>query len=105
MKIVITDHHQPSDTLPDADAVVNPHRTDDYSPFKHLAGVGVALKLAAALDDGDYTMIMEQFSDIAAIGTVADIVSLTGENRTIVNTGLHYLKNTENIGLRAHTFL
>ena len=99
MKLVITDHHQPSEKLPKALAVVNPHRQDCPSYYKDLAGAGVALKLCAALDDGDYDMVMEQYSDICAVGTIADIVPLTGENRTIVKNGLNYLKNTENFGL------
>ena len=99
MKLVITDHHQPLDTFPMAEAVVNPHRKDCFSHFKYLAGVGVVFKLCAALDGGNYDMVMEQYSDICAIGTIADIVSLTGENRTIVQYGLRYLKNTENLGL------
>lgn len=98
MKLVITDHHQPSDVLPEACAVVNPHRTDCPSKFKELSGAGVALKLIAALE-GDYYAVMEQFGEIAAVGTIADIVSLTGENRIIVRHGLEYLKNTENFGL------
>ena len=99
MGLVITDHHQPSEKLPNALAVVNPHRQDCPSHFKALAGAGVALKLCAALDDGIYDMVMEQYSDICAVGTIADIVPLNGENRTIVRNGLMYLKNTENFGL------
>lgn len=99
MKLVITDHHQPSEKLPKAEAVVNPHRMDCPSHFKNLAGAGVALKLCAALDDGNFDMVMEQYSDICSIGTIADIVPLDGENRTIVKNGLMYLKNTENLGL------
>ena len=99
MGLVITDHHQPSEKLPKAIAVVNPHRQDCPSHYKALAGAGVALKLCAALDDGNYDMVMEQYSDICAVGTIADIVPLKGENRTIVRNGLMYLKNTENFGL------
>ena len=99
MKLVVTDHHQPSDKLPNACAVVDPHRHDDRSKFKDLAGVGVALKLLAALDDGNFDMVSEQYGDVTAIGTVADIVPLLGENRTIVSRGIGLLRNTENIGL------
>ena len=101
MKLVITDHHQPEDELPDAYAVVNPNRKDCISPYKNLAGVGVALKLIAALDDGNYDIVMEQYADIAAIGTIADVAEITGENRTIVKRGLQLLSCTENYGLRA----
>lgn len=101
MELIITDHHRPGNVLPDALAVVDPHREDDTSAFKDLCGCGIALKLAAAMDGGDYCSVMEQFSDLAAIATVADIVPLKGENREIVRQGLHYLENTENIGLKA----
>ncbi len=101
VRLVITDHHQPSETLPKAAAVVNPHRRDCPSVFKELSGAGVALKLCAALDGGNYDAVMEQYSDICALGTVADIVPLVGENRTIVRQGLLYMKNTENPGLNA----
>lgn len=99
MKLVITDHHQPPEILPRAEAAVDPHRRDCPSEFKDLAGVGVALKLCAALDGGDYTAVLEQYADICSIGTVGDIVPLCGENRTIVRKGLLYLRNTENYGL------
>lgn len=99
--LIITDHHQPGEILPDAAAVVDPHRSDCSSPFKELCGCGVALKLIAAMDGGDYSMALEQFSDLAAIATIADIVPIVGENREIVATGLHYLENTENYGLKS----
>ena len=99
MELVVTDHHQPPEVLPDAVAVVDPHRADCSSPYKDISGVGVAFKLCAALDDGSYDAVLEQYGDICAIGTVADVVPLDGENRTIVKHGLEYLKNTENSGL------
>ncbi len=99
--VVVTDHHMPQEILPPAVAVVDPHRKDDTAPFKDYAGVGVALMLLIALEDGMSDMILEQFSDITAIGTVADVVPLNGDNRTIVKNGLKTLSNTENIGLRA----
>lgn len=98
IKLVITDHHQPGDELPLADAVVDPHREDCPSVFKDLAGVGVTFKLCAALD-GDYSIVSEQFSDLAAVGTIADIVPLRGENRTLVKNGLDMFENSENYGL------
>ncbi len=97
--LVVTDHHQAGDTLPDCVAVIDPHRPDDTSPCKELAGVGVAFKLVCALEDGDPAMLTEEFLDIVALGTVADIVPLTGENRTLVALGLHALKNTSRPGL------
>ena len=99
MKLVVTDHHQPPEVLPRAEAVVDPHRHDCPSVYKNISGVGVALKLCAALDDGNYEMVLEQYADLAAIGTVADIVRLDGENRVIVSSGLELMKNTENFGL------
>lgn len=99
MKLVVTDHHQPPEILPRAEAVVDPHRKDCPSTFKNLAGVGVVLKLCAGLDGGDYTMVLEQYADLVAIGTVADVVRLDGENRKIVSTGLELIKNSENEGL------
>jgi single-stranded-DNA-specific exonuclease len=101
MKLVITDHHEPGEILPDALAIVNPHRKDDNSPFSDLCGCGVALKLIAALDGGDYSAALEQFSDLAALATVADVVPLYGENRAIAANGFHYMENSENEGLRA----
>ena len=101
MKLVVTDHHQPGQTLPRAEAVVDPHRADCPSAFKHLCGCGVALKLCAALDGGSYDTVLDQYLDICAVGTVADVVSLTGENRYIVKKGLKLLENTDNYGLRA----
>ena len=99
MKLVVTDHHQPGEILPRAEAVVDAHRRDCPSPYKDLAGAGVALKLCIALNECDADMMLEQYSDICSIGTIADIVPLTGENRTIVRKGLAYLRNTENYGL------
>ena len=101
MRLVVTDHHQQGDSLPKAEAVVDPHRRDCFSPFKFLCGAGVALKLVAALDGGDYTMALEQFGDLAAIATVADIVSLTGENRFLVSYGLELINNTDRPALIA----
>ena len=101
MKLVVTDHHQPGSSLPRAEAVVDPHREDCPSVFKHLAGCGVALKLCAALDGGDYTAVADQYLDICMIGTVADVVSLTGENRYIVRQGLRNFRDTDNYGLCA----
>lgn len=101
IKLVITDHHQPGDTLPEAAAVVNPHRADDKSQFKDLAGVGVAFKLAAALDGSDCEGILQDFADIIAIGTVADIVPLKGENRELVIRGVEAVNASPRTGVAA----
>ncbi len=101
MELVVTDHHQAGTTLPKACAVVDPHRADNFSPFRLYCGAGLALLLVAALNDGDVDMALEQFGDLVAIATIADVVSLTGENRYLVQMGLQYLENTERHGLRA----
>ena len=101
MSLVVTDHHQPSDEIPDAIAVVDPHRKDCHSPYKNLCGAGVTLKLIAAMEGGDYEVALEQFGEYAALATIADVMTLDGENRYIVQRGLEYLKNTENCGLIA----
>lgn len=99
--MVVTDHHQVSDRLPNVCAVVDPHRADCDVEFKNLCGAGVALKLIAALEGGDFFTALEYFSDLVTIGTIADVVSLTSENRTIVKNGLNLIEMTENIGLKA----
>ena len=98
MRLVITDHHQVPEILPEAEAVIDLHRPEDTSDFKLLAGCGVALKLIMALE-GDSESILMQYADIAAVGTIGDIVSLEGENRIIVRKGLEYMTRTENYGL------
>ncbi|MDR2558397.1 MAG: single-stranded-DNA-specific exonuclease RecJ [Oscillospiraceae bacterium] len=100
IKLIITDHHTaPScGTMPEADAVVNPKRPDDTSPFKELAGCGVVLKLIMAIED-DIEGVLEQFADLAALGTIGDVVPMLGENRIIVKRGLEIMPYTENIGL------
>lgn len=96
---IITDHHTVGESIPDAYAVIDPHREDDTSPEENLAGVGVALKLIAALEGGDYELVLEDYGELAAIGTIADIVPLTGENRTIVARGLRCLDRSYRPGL------
>lgn len=101
MEMVITDHHECKEELPDAVAVLDPHRRDCEYPFKDLAGVGVALKLVLALAGEENTRaVLEEYSDLAAVGTVADVMRLLGENRTLVCIGLDQLKSTHRIGLR-----
>lgn len=97
VSLIITDHHQPPETLPVCDACVDPHRIDDPSEFKELCGAGVVLKLLCLLEDEEF--VMDNYSDLAAVGTVGDIVSLRGENRYIVRRGLENIRNGQNIGL------
>lgn len=101
MRLVITDHHQPGEVMPKAEAIVNPHRKDCPSIFKNLCGAGVVLKLIAALEGGDYETAINEYCEIAAIGTVADIVELSGENRFIVNRGLELIESTDRVGINA----
>lgn len=100
--IVITDHHQVPDILPDAVAVVDPHRKDCKSIFKDLAGVGVVFKLLCALE-GDSTapeFLLYEYADLILIGTVGDVVPLKDENRVFVKRGLEIILNTQNIGIK-----
>ncbi|MBR6107687.1 MAG: single-stranded-DNA-specific exonuclease RecJ [Oscillospiraceae bacterium] len=99
MELVITDHHRPGDVLPEAAAVVDPFRPDCMSPYKTVCGAVIALKLTAVLDGGDWEPAMEQFGDLAALATIADVMPLDGENRFIVQRGLQLLANTERMGL------
>ncbi|MDD6188115.1 MAG: single-stranded-DNA-specific exonuclease RecJ [Clostridiales bacterium] len=102
MDMVITDHHECSSELPDAGAVVDPHRPDCPYPFKGLAGVGVALKLVCALEGPDkLEQVIDEYGDLAAMGTIADIMPMVGENRAIVRRGIAALKKKGRIGLTA----
>lgn len=104
LDVIVTDHHQPGDIIPEALAIINPHRKNDKYPYKYLAGVGVAFKLCQALEysiSGKYiSEHLLNLIDIVTLGTVADIVALTGENRFIVKKGLELINNTHNLGLR-----
>ena len=99
---VITDHHMPSGAIPKAVAVVNAHQQDDKSPFKDFSG-GVAFKLVMAIEGeyADVDSLLENFSDIATLGTIGDIVPLVGENRTLVKNGLRHIQNSDRIGINA----
>ena len=99
--LIITDHHLPHERLPRAAAVVDPRREDDTSPFKGLCGAGVAFKLCAALDGCPPEEMLEYCGDLAAVGTVADVMPLTGENRTLVKAGLRQLQQTDRPGFVA----
>ena len=101
--VVVTDHHRPQEILPDAVAVVHAYRPDDTSPYKHFSGVGIAFKLLMALEDGagDVEDLLEAYSDLAAIGTIGDIVPLTGENRTLIRAGLERLSQSDRPGVQA----
>ena len=100
--MVITDHHECKETRPRAVAVVDPHRPDCAYPFKHLAGVGVALKLVLALGgNGREDALFARYCTLAAIGTIADVMRMEDENRAIVSMGLEALDHSDFIGLHA----
>ena len=98
--LVITDHHIPSDTLPDAAAIVDPH-LDEGGPFCDLCGVGVAFKLICALDGRPCEEMIYEYADLVALGTIADVVPLRGENRMLVSIGLKVMNRTPKPGVRA----
>ncbi|MBQ9785262.1 MAG: single-stranded-DNA-specific exonuclease RecJ [Clostridia bacterium] len=109
---VVTDHHECRPELPDAAAVVNPHRADDVYPFKELAGVGVIFKVICAYemslcrkrgqsDIEGVRRVCREYGDLVAIGTIADVMPVIDENRLIVALGLNLLENTKRPGLRA----
>ena len=102
MDVIITDHHECKETLPHAAAVVDPHRPDCGYPFKHLAGCGVALKLVLALGgESREEALLSRYCTLAAIGTVADVMQMSDENRTIVSRGLASISRSDFIGLHA----
>lgn len=104
LEVIVTDHHEPGDRLPNAWAVVNPKRADSKYPFRELSGVGVSLRVAEALlrerkipVNGFYDTML----DLVALGTVADVMPLIGENRVLVKLGLDRLHQTKRVGLHA----
>jgi len=109
LSVIITDHHECRDTLPAADAVINPKRPDCNYPFKELAGVGVVFKLICAVEQlynncSSYqasSKLINEYSEFIAIGTIADVMPIVSENRLIVSRGLSSIESTKNIGLRA----
>lgn len=102
LEIIITDHHRVPEVMPDAFALVNPHRSDCAYPFEDFSGVGVAFKLC----QGIYKILhpkeplWEKYTELVALGTVADIVPLRDENRELVKKGLAAMKDTELYGLQ-----
>lgn len=99
LDVIITDHHQPGDSLPEAEAIVNPNQPLDPYPNKDLAGVGVAYKLFESLSKHFPQIDGEEYLDLVALGTIADLVPLTGENRYLVRQGLTHLKRSRRQGI------
>lgn len=101
MELIVTDHHKIGDVLPDAYAIVNPHRADCPSNFKEMSGVGVAFKLVCALEGDDGDILIEEYGDLVALGTIGDVVTLTGENRVMVRRGLRLINENPRPGINA----
>lgn len=101
IETVVTDHHKAGDMLPNAAAVVDPHRPDCNLHFKEWAGVGVAFKLVSAMEKGDYFSVLADYADIIAVGTVADVVDLKDENRALVKYGVAKINSTPCNGINA----
>lgn len=101
LDVIVTDHHECPDVIPDCCAVINPKRKDSTYPFSELAGVGIAFKLVSALNKGSLESIIKKYILIAAIGTIADVVPLTDENRAIVTMGLKMVAVNKNCGVRS----
>ena len=105
LDLIITDHHQPADTLPQATALINPKQPGDQYPDKDLAGVGVAYKLAKAIlerleqSGKPVDFKLDTMLDLVALGTVADLAPLTGENRMLVRQGLKCIRSKSRQGL------
>ena len=100
MRVIITDHHECPEVLPQADAVINPKNPACGYGFRDLAGVGVTFKLVCALL-GDVHAALERYAELVCLGTVADVMPLRSENRVIVNYGLRHIPTTRNAGLSA----
>ncbi len=98
--LIITDHHECKESLPEAVAVIDPHRLDGGYPHKNLSGVGVAFKLASAIC-GDQQSVLEKYSDLVCLGTVADVMLMQGENRLFVQKGLALMQTAPRAGVAA----
>lgn len=101
MELVVTDHHQLIDKLPRAEAIVNPHRPENNLNFREYCGVGVAFKLICAMSDCDVENLIDEYSYLVAIGTIADVVPLVDENRAFVRAGLEKINNSPTNALKA----
>jgi single-stranded-DNA-specific exonuclease len=101
--VIITDHHQPLDEVPQACAIINPKQAGDNYPFKGLAGVGLAYKLAQAVSEkfSDKRLAIENWLDLVSLGTIADLAPLRDENRTLVRRGLNRINEGKRPGINA----
>lgn len=101
MSVVVTDHHLPGDTLPEADAVVDPHRKDCRSSFKEICGAEVAFKLICVLEDKEPEELLPYFADLLSVAVISDVMPVTYENRSIVKYGVYKFKTAPATGLSA----
>ncbi len=101
IKTVITDHHIPPELLPEAEAVVDPHRADCPSVFKEICGAEVAFKLACVLDDKEPEQLLPRYADMLAVAVVGDVMPLTNENRSIVKEGIKKIRKNPSAGIAA----
>ncbi len=101
VRVVVTDHHLPSETLPEAVAVVDPHRADCPSEFKEICGAEVAFKLICVMADCEPEQLLPKYADLLALATVGDVMPLYDENRSIVRMGVETLKDHPRTGLSA----
>lgn len=102
MDVIITDHHECGDRVPNCIGVVNPKQKECKYPFKELAGVGVVFKIVCALEgEAGLKNVLEKYGDLVCIGTIADVMPLYKENRAIATKGLEIISNTKRIGLKA----
>lgn len=101
MSVVVTDHHLPPGLLPEADAVVDPHREDDISAFKDICGVFVAFKVVCAIEGRSPEELLYDYGDLVALGTLADVMPLVNENRVVVREGINLIANGSRRGLSA----
>lgn len=96
LDMIVTDHHEVGDAIPSCVAVINPKRPGDKYPYQKLSGVGVAFKLICALGITDH---FEEYTAFAALGTLADMMPVTGENRSLIIKGMNYIRSGVNVGL------
>lgn len=101
VKTVVTDHHLPPEKLPEAVAIVDPHREDCPSSFKEICGAEVAFKLVCALEDKEPEQMLPRYADILAVATIGDVMPLINENRSIVKVGIKKIKTASNMGIAA----
>ena len=101
IRVVVTDHHLPPETLPNALAVVDPHRSDDYSEFKDICGVGVAFNLICALENAEPEELIYDYGDLVALGTIGDVMPLIAVNRSFVRVGIERILNSNRVGVTA----